>query len=482
MPITLTNNQAYTNNSGVAITGTNAVTWSGGGTAPGVVLDNYGAITGSTRGINANGSFATGNFTLHNYAGGTVNGGSDDAIRINPTGFTTGVLTIENAGTITGGTGGQAVDFGNITGANVTSFITNLATGLITAAGADVVRPGSHATVYNYGAITAGGTGNDGVDFQENVGGTLYNYAGGVITGTKHGVTGDAAVTVVNDGTLKGLLGSGVNLDTAPGVVSTITNNAGALITGNSSGATDGDGLDSDGPVIVYNHGTIEATGTSTGGSLTEALAIGGGQVFNYADGIITSVERAITVDDSDLGPAFAAFRLENAGLIVGQNGQAIDIKGAFADTILNSGAITGSISVGGGDDVVTLSGAGKVNGVIFGGDGADSLTGAAAADSLNGGAGLDRLFGGAGDDRLTGGADKDIFVYGAGANGADVVADFQLGLDKLQLLDGARVAGIRYGDFDGDGARDTLLTLGGAATGTITLLNISLFNNTILL
>lgn len=482
MPITLSNNQTYTNTLGSTVSGTNAVTWSGGSTAPGVVLDNYGAITGSTRGINANGSFTTGSFTLHNYAGGTVSGGADDAIRINPTGFATGVLTIENAGTITGGTGGQAVDFGNIVGANVTSFITNLATGLITADGADVVRPGSHATVYNYGRITSGGTGNDGVDFQANEGGVLYNYASGVITASKHAVTADVAVTVVNEGTLKGLLGSGVNLDTAAGVTSTITNAHGALITGNSAGATDGDGVDSDGPVIIYNHGTIEATGTSTGGSLSEALAIGGGQVFNYADGTITSVERAITVDDSDLGPAFAAFRLENAGLILGQNGQAIDIKGAFADTILNSGTITGSVAVGGGDDVVTLSGAGKINGIVYGGEGADSLSGAAAGDTLDGGAGLDLLFGGAGDDRLTGGTEKDIFVYGAGANGADVVTDFLVGLDKLQLLDGARVAGIRYGDFDGDGARDTLLTLGGTASGTITLLNVSLFNNTILL
>ncbi len=366
--------------------------------------------------------------------------------------------------------------------AGVVTTITNTATGTISANGADVVRPGTNATVHNYGDITSGGTGNDGVDFQGNTGGTLYNYASGEIIASKHAVTSDAVVTVVNSGLLKGLLGGGVNLDTAANSMSFVTNNVGGLITGNSAGATDGDGVDSDGPVTIFNYGTIEATGSSNAGSLSEALALGGGVVHNYSGGVITSSERAITVDDSDLGPAFAAFTLNNAGLVTGGNGQAIDVKGAFADTVNNSGTITGSVALGGGGDIVTLTGAGRVNGAIQGEDGADSLTGAGAADTLSGGAGLDKLRGGDGADSLNGGADKDVFVYGAGANGADVIGDFLLGVDKLQLLEGARVTGVRFGDFDGDGDRDALLTLGGPASGSVTLLNVTLFNNSILL
>ncbi len=68
-----------------------------------------------------------------------------------------GTISVTNSGTIsetgTGGNNGQALDFANITSSSGSTIITNMATGVITAADADAVRPGTNATVNNYGRI-----------------------------------------------------------------------------------------------------------------------------------------------------------------------------------------------------------------------------------------------------------------------------------------------------------------------------------------
>jgi Ca2+-binding RTX toxin-like protein len=69
-----------------------------------------------------------------------------------------------------------------------------------------------------------------------------------------------------------------------------------------------------------------------------------------------------------------------------------------------------------------------------------DAITGDAANNSLNGGAGNDILAGGLGNDILVGGSGSDIFKYfsatesTAGALNRDMITDFQLGIDKLDL------------------------------------------------
>lgn len=97
-----------------------------------------------------------------------------------------------------------------------------------------------------------------------------------------------------------------------------------------------------------------------------------------------------------------------------------------WADT-LAGGAGNDRLQGGAGNDVLT------------GSLGADQLQGDAGNDTLNGGAGQDTLLGGGGKDRLTGGADADRFVWRSAAeagNGAgrDVVADFVVGVDQLDL------------------------------------------------
>jgi Ca2+-binding RTX toxin-like protein len=79
---------------------------------------------------------------------------------------------------------------------------------------------------------------------------------------------------------------------------------------------------------------------------------------------------------------------------------------------------------------------------VIYGGRGADKLSGSAGNDKLYGEGDDDLLFGGEGDDLLWGGAGNDILQGGAGADtfvlafnqGKDLIRDFQIGEDKLGL------------------------------------------------
>ena len=67
------------------------------------------------------------------------------------------------------------------------------------------------------------------------------------------------------------------------------------------------------------------------------------------------------------------------------------------------------------------------------GNEGANVLTGSASTNWLMGGDGDDRLNGMGGDDVLYGDGGADTFVFGIGT-GVDTVADFRVGIDKLDL------------------------------------------------
>jgi predicted extracellular nuclease len=343
-------------------------------TGTNATIDNGGAISATSgRAIDTTGSSNGNNhLTVINRAGASIIS-ADDAIRINAN-LPNGVVSIDNFGTIRSTSGGQALDFNNITATTVSTTITNETGGIIRADGADGIRPGTNATINNHGEITGAGSGNnDGIDFQDVGFGSVHNFAGGTITGARHGITGKLPITVDNDAgaTITGNLGSGINMDTGATTTTTVHNFG--TITGNAAGTADGDAVDVDGLVNIDNHGVIQAFGTGTGG-LTEALAIGGGSVHNFAGATIHSVQRAITVDDSDLGNAFGAVTITNEGTIQGDNGQAIAITDTFADTLTNKGVITGSVALGDGNDEV------------------DDYAGATFSSSVDGGAGADTV------------------------------------------------------------------------------------------
>ena len=81
----------------------------------------------------------------------------------------------------------------------------------------------------------------------------------------------------------------------------------------------------------------------------------------------------------------------------------------------------------------------------LFGGEDRDILIGDMGNDFLNGGAGDDVLMGVTGRDVLVGGAGADLFVFGVGDGGSrdpnnqgnDLIRDFEVGVDKIGLVDG---------------------------------------------
>jgi Ca2+-binding RTX toxin-like protein len=124
------------------------------------------------------------------------------------------------------------------------------------------------------------------------------------------------------------------------------------------------------------------------------------------------------------------------------------EIFGDADDNLLRGKMRADAIFAGEGDDLV------------FGRRGGDLLSGQGGDDDLRGGGGGDVLDGGWGRDKLTGGHGADHFLFEYG-DGRDVVRDFTLGLDKLDLhsvghdfddltiIDKAMGARVSYGPGD---------------------------------
>ena len=80
--------------------------------------------------------------------------------------------------------------------------------------------------------------------------------------------------------------------------------------------------------------------------------------------------------------------------------------------------------------------------GVLTGGAGRDVMLGGAGNDHLIGGAGDDILVDGAGQDTLTGGDGADVFVFQADGQ-ADLILDFERGIDRIDLSAWGRIYGL---------------------------------------
>jgi outer membrane autotransporter protein len=390
-----------------------------------------------------------------NNAGGIIRS-TDDAIRVTGTLLpTTGSFLVDNAGTITSATG-QAIDFNDIASTTATTNIINRATGVISAAAADAVRPGQGATVTNYGLIFSDGpvgASNDGIDWQGHTG-TVLNMAGGTISGFRHGITSDTGVNVTNaaGGVILGRNGSGVGSDGTGTVVNY------GRITGayNGSGTGDGDGVDIDFAATITNYGTIEGTGaggfdSGNRANNSEGISIGGGTVSNF--GTISGASYGIVVNDdsntdnSRSGSAATTITNNAGGTIIGQNGFAIRLENktgtaADNDTIVNRGTIIGNGAIPDPNAVVLLgNGAvdpgsvGTLNGVVY--------TGTGSARFIRGDGSAIQM--GEGADVLTN--------YGTiiGNNGRAV--NMEGGNDTVNIMKGSRIVGL----VDGGAGTDTL-------------------------
>lgn len=132
--------------------------------------------------------------------------------------------------------------------------------------------------------------------------------------------------------------------------------------------------------------------------------------------------------------------------VILGGDGKDTLSGGASRD-LINGQDGKDSIEGNGGNDALF---GGSKRDVIKGGTGNDIIVGGGGDDSLIGGRGNDFIFGGKGDDLLRGGKGNDVLEGGEGADtfvfkldkelkrefSADVIADFVLGTDILDISD----------------------------------------------
>jgi hypothetical protein len=270
--------------------------------------------------------------------------------------------------------------------------------------------------------------------------------------------------------------GSGIDLETASASVSVI-NNSGAIIGKSTGSGPLGIGINVAGLAELDNSGLIQAGTTNPNQA---AVSIGGGEINNEAGGTITSSEAAIIVDGGTTFnnvplDAFGAVTIDNSGTIQGDNGEAILIVGDFDDTLTNFGAILGSVSLGGGDDVVNLYTGSSISGLLDGGPGNDTV------NLLGSGVGTLASFANIESINLNGG---DWTLGSEGIN--DLV--FGPGLETLRLTSGVLADGTFSGtidhfapgdviDLEGIGLASgvslgagNLLTVSGTSVGLITL------------
>jgi outer membrane autotransporter protein len=219
----------------------------------GVHFTAGGAVTNSGNISGDNGIWIVGGTSgsVTNQPGATIHG-TNGAIVIDDFSATT-VGTVNNSGTIT--SDGQAV------GLNGGGTLTNFATGVIVGHGgsnAVSLIQGASRTVNNYGLIQSNDSGfGTGVALQS---GTLTNFAGGQILGAFNGIwaNGSGATSITNAGLVEASIaqggGSAIEVDAGGTVV-----NSGTIRSNTTNATTTDSGINFTGAGSITNSGTIQS-------------------------------------------------------------------------------------------------------------------------------------------------------------------------------------------------------------------------------
>ncbi|MEO1004252.1 MAG: calcium-binding protein [Cyanobacteria bacterium J06638_38] len=183
--------------------------------------------------------------------------------------------------------------------------------------------------------------------------------------------------------------------------------------------------------------------------------------------------------DDNLRGGAGSDFLQDSSGynLLFGDDGSDVlfggqdadYLDGGFGDDDLNGRMGDDTLAGAEGDDTID---AGTGNDTLIGGAGSDLLNGSSGNDLLHGNLGNDVLIGSSGDDILHGDDGNDVLhgdqghnfllggqgrdLFGINIEGNAVIADFELGLDRLQLSQ------ISYDQLDINGNFNTYLSYQG--------------------
>lgn len=313
-----------------------------------------------------------------------------------------GTLTNERGGLIAGAQNG--LYFGDAAhDANVVNR------GTITSDSRAVNIDGTGVDLINSGQIL--GTGN-----QRN--GTVYSDA----TADNYSIVNERR-GVIDAG--RGNQGAGISLQTGEVdgdvVTASLTNNGRVQGRGNGEGNLEGDGIrvfNSVGETTltsdINNSGQI--LGSDDGIDIRAGITLAG-NINNQRRSTILGQETGIEIDGAIAGA------INNNGTIAG-GVNAIDASQATAGvTVNNSGRLIGDVVLSSANDVFNSNG--RVDGAVLG---------LAGDDVLQGDRGNNTLVGGLGNDTLTGGSGRDTFVFDPADVGADVITDFQNGIDQLDV------------------------------------------------
>ncbi|MEM8760490.1 MAG: calcium-binding protein, partial [Pseudomonadota bacterium] len=272
--------------------------------------------------------------------------------------------------------------------------------------------------------------------------GVVNNLEGGVISSDSRALNIDGiGLTVNNAGEI---LGTGdqrngtvyadgtaddysfTNTDT--GVIDAGAGNNGSAVS-LQTGDVNGDTVSAS----VVNDGVFQGRGDAEiGNTIGDGLRVFSSVENASFDGDIENNGLIAGSEESDVA---AGIRVDGGVTVLGtitNNGEvtgsvtAIDATEGGPITFVNGseGVVNGDIRLGAGTD--SLTNEGTINGVIDGGDG---------NDDIDAGDGDNVIIGGLGNDSLTGGDGADVFEFAAG-EGLDVVRDFELGVDRLDLSD----------------------------------------------
>jgi Ca2+-binding RTX toxin-like protein len=257
----------------------------------------------------------------------------------------------------------------------------------------------------------------------------VYNGAGGKIVGTVFGGTGNDSLT---GGAFADIFKGGNDVDT--------------LLGGGGDDQLKGDAGDD-------SVGGGAGNDTLNGGAGVDSMDGGLGNdsytVDNFDDVVIDSggIDQVVSLVSFNFSSIVRAKGTLEKLVLVGDD----HISGngnAVANTIVGNNTDNSLFGHGGND-------------VLVGNGGDDRIEGGDGNDAMNGGGGADQLYGGLGKDVMTGGALADRFVFDTAPNTSlnrDTIADFQHGIDRLQLDNAS------FNALGGEGALNAARFFQGAA------------------
>jgi len=221
-----------------------------------------------------------------------------------------------------------------------------------------------------------------------------------------------------------------------------------------STGVVSGrDAASSTAILAVGASGFISNDGMILGNVVTSGIG-SGTSILRNTGSIISTLSAAVLREGTE------AHELHNTGRIEGQyvSYLASDILGIAVNTIRNAGVMIGDIFLVGGNDTYDGRG-GRIEGVVYGGDGLDTFRPGSGAETFDGGVGSDLL-------NFFDTTGIRVYLDSSGANTLTAQGDTYVGIERVngsQFGSDVLVGDAASNNLRGHGGNDTLSGGGGA-------------------